>query len=281
MTDKAHFKVPKLQIQTANLDAIFEFRKTANYIPDYVRTIDHALAGLRDYFNRDFLGNHEALMKSIQGWADAMQGTVKNPAAKKALRERGILPHKSTPWNLFEPDMPDEFPDAVLSHYSTEWDQARAMFLTDLDGYQIGEEAKEAYIEGIECHTSNLYRPAILTVLPAAETEFRRNFDIAPGKPAASLRELREAIMEAPVGVILSHVAPFDLFETLDKHLYERVQSQEDVARLATDPIPNRHAAIHGLIQYKSELNSLNALILTDYVFFVISQIADYLGPVE
>ena len=178
-----------------------------------------------------------------------MQGTIKDTAAKQALRERGILPHKSTPWELFDQDKPDDFADQVLSYYSTRWDQARTVFLTDINAYKIGEEAREAFIEGIECHTSKLYRPAILTALPAAEIEFRRTFEIAPGRQGASLLELRNAVMDAPAALILSHVAPFDLFETLDKHLYEKIRTQEDVGKFAADPIPNRHAAIHGLIR--------------------------------
>lgn len=217
------------------------------------------------------------IMDAMAGTANAVQGTVKNPVAKQALRELGILPHNSTPWNLFNPDTPDEFAEAVLSHYSAAWDEARTVFLTNLDAYQIGEDVKELFTEGIECHTAKLYRATVLTVLPAAETEFRRTFKIAPSKAATSLEELRKAIMEAPAKLMLCHVAPLDLFEILDEHVYKKVGTQEDVERLAANPIPNRHAAVHGLIQYKSELCSLNALILADYVFFLISQMADNL----
>lgn len=223
----------------------------------------------------------DGLRASMLDWARVLQGTVDNPAAKEELRLHGILPHKSTPWNLFDPNNPRDFSSSVLSYYSNEWEQARGVFLEDVNSYQIGREAKDAFIEGIDCHTNGLYRATVLTVLPTAEAEFRRTFKIGPKQQAASLKELRSAIDNAPAGVMLDHVAPFDLYRKLNKHLYEKVNTESDVERLNADPIPNRHAAIHGLVHYKSAISSLNALIMTDYVFFLITQISENLEPAE
>ena len=37
------------------------------------------------------------------------------------------------------------------------------------------------------------------------------------------------------------------------------------------DPIPNRHAALHGLVIYSSMQNSLNSIFMTEFIFQVIS----------
>ena len=40
------------------------------------------------------------------------------------------------------------------------------------------------------------------------------------------------------------------------------------------DPVPNRHAALHGRVSYASEKSSLNMLIMTDFIFDAISKVA-------
>jgi hypothetical protein len=44
-------------------------------------------------------------------------------------------------------------------------------------------------------------------------------------------------------------------------------------AKLESDPVPNRHAAIHGMIVYNSVWHSLNVIFMTDYAFQVVSAI--------
>ena len=78
-----------------------------------------------------------------------------------------------------------------------------------------------------------------------------------------------------------------DIFGLLTKHiehedetesskfiygLFQKVQSEEDRERLQQDPIPNRHAALHGLVVYSSQQNSLNAIFIADYIFRIFGQ---------
>ena len=49
--------------------------------------------------------------------------------------------------------------------------------------------------------------------------------------------------------------------------MYEQVNDKRD--RFEKHPIPNRHAAMHGLVPYPTHKHSLNMLILADYVFRV------------
>ena len=52
--------------------------------------------------------------------------------------------------------------------------------------------------------------------------------------------------------------------------LFTNVTSEEHRESLKQSAIPNRHAAIHGLVVYSSQQNSLNMIFLTDYIFQVI-----------
>ena len=53
--------------------------------------------------------------------------------------------------------------------------------------------------------------------------------------------------------------------------LFQKVPSEEDRDRLKQDPVPNRHAAIHGLVVYSSPQNSLNAIFIADYIFRIVT----------
>jgi hypothetical protein len=61
----------------------------------------------------------------------------------------------------------------------------------------------------------------------------------------------------------------FILFQRLCEHLYINA----DPGRMEGDPVPNRNAALHGLVVYRSFKNSLNALIMTDFVFQVVDAV--------
>lgn len=49
------------------------------------------------------------------------------------------------------------------------------------------------------------------------------------------------------------------------------MSDEEARQRLVRDPIPNRHAALHGLVVYSTRQNSLNVIFIGDYVFELIS----------
>ena len=57
-----------------------------------------------------------------------------------------------------------------------------------------------------------------------------------------------------------------------ENHLYEQVKNEADRTELAANSIPNRHAAIHGLVPYSTEKSSLNSIFLTDFVFHIITE---------
>ena len=78
-----------------------------------------------------------------------------------------------------------------------------------------------------------------------------------------------------------------DIFGHLTKHLrdddesegskfvhgvFQRVGNEEDRERLKQNPVPNRHAALHGFVTYDSPQNSLNAIFIADYIFRIIGE---------
>ena len=51
--------------------------------------------------------------------------------------------------------------------------------------------------------------------------------------------------------------------------LFSRVD-EDDLQRVEQDPVPNRHAAMHGFVSYSSPQNSLNTIFVADYMFRLI-----------
>lgn len=238
------------------------------------RQFTEAMQVFREKTAADGARIREAFETIQAKWIPIFTEFRKHQEAKDALRvSAGLLPHATTPLEVFNPEKPGDFGPATMEYYRMSWDAVEGQFLADLDGYHISDEAKGAMREALICHRHSLFRSVVLTLLPYVEMEFRRAFEIDVGGNAASRKELREIVWKVPAGIVFSHIAPMDLLQILDNHLYEQVKTVEALERFQKDAIPNRHAAIHGLIQYSSFQNSLNTLIVADYVFFLISQL--------
>ena len=269
-----NFKIPNLQI--IDPDVLANVRSaTAQWQQQFVE-LDNAMKGIRKKLQSDMAPIKRALQALQADWGSFFKEINKNNAAKLKLREAGLLPHRTTPWSTFQGEDLNAVSRITFEHYANNWDQIEKQIITELDGYQISTSAKQSFYEALACHRNRLYRPAVLTLLPSVEMEFRKAFELKAGDPGASLKELRKIIKKVPAGYVLSHVAPFDMFRVLDEHLYESVETEETLEKFQNDPVPNRHAAIHGLIEYTDVLHSLNAIIIADYVFLMISQITKY-----
>ena len=59
------------------------------------------------------------------------------------------------------------------------------------------------------------------------------------------------------------------LFGRLFEHLYETV-NKENKSVFVEDDVPNRHAAIHGLVSYSTHKHSVNMIIIADYFFQIL-----------
>jgi hypothetical protein len=83
--------------------------------------------------------------------------------------------------------------------------------------------------------------------------------------------DIRDKVKRQEIG--FSDLAPsgggpvFAQVERMADHLYKTVRTTENVAELVNDSVPNRHAALHGLVSYRTMKSSLNALIMTEFMF--------------
>lgn len=232
------------------------------------------------------------LQSALAPFADVFRRIAEQGRRAELAESTGWLPHSSTPFDALDPDTVDGPTAAAIvdAHYRDNWDGVEAQFRTHLECYEIDEEAKETFDEALRAHRTGLYRAVPRLLFPEIErvvaVEFYEGKHSEPsvdGKKMlgiTSLKTIRSEARDLPAGDVLAYDFGIQLFERLETHLYEKVgEEPEAVARFAADPVPNRHASLHGIVSYRSPQNSVNTLIMTDFVFHLVSRMKTYAEP--
>ncbi len=206
------------------------------------------------------------------------------------LGKAGWLPHYTTPFEDITEWGKDEeaIRRRLLDYYKDNWQNIRLEIEARLLNYKIDEEAKATFREALDAHEAGLYRCVCRLLFPEIERVFRVElFNNEMGH--LSYEKLVKKLLE---GKYLGDFTPggiYDLsvFGHLTKAvrkgnasesdelifgLFTKVENEEHRERLKQNPVPNRHAAIHGLVVYSSPQNSLNTIFIADYVFRIFSR---------
>ena len=190
------------------------------------------------------------------------------------LDKSGWLPHYSTPFGLVDDcDTDSEALHRRLLHfYEERWSEVRQEIEFRLAGYELDDEAKATFREALDAHESRLYRCVCRVLPPEIERIARIELHDHKGKKKSSQPELGKLAGTLPVSSIKPRgFRALNLLRRLENHLYKSVRPDKDLYRFEQDPVPNRHAAVHGLVVYSSPQNSLNSIFMTEYIFQVIS----------
>lgn len=229
---------------------------------------------------REFIESQRKIAKSIEslglGTLPEISARIAQTARRtEALDAAGWLPHYTTPFDLTDAagGDADELRRAIEAHYVDSWKEVRAKIESQLESYGVDSESKETFREALYAHESGLYRCVCRVVFPEVErvarvelhgNDIKKKIDSQP-----LLRKLAGEL--TPTDIEPKGYYGMILFRRLREHLYETVRTQEQQSRFENDPVPNRHAAVHGLVSYSSMQHSLNAIFMTDYVLQVIS----------
>lgn len=206
-----------------------------------------------------------------------------NTAAKKlaqigrntqALDDAGWLPHYSTPFGVVEECNDDTaaLQARLEKHYQDDWHDIRRDIEFRLARYDADDEAKDTFREALIAHETGLYRSVCRVLLPEIERVARIELhggSLGHITSQPLLRQLAGSL--SPASVEPKGLYGLNLFRRLTEHLYATIRTEPDQQRFAQDPVPNRHAAVHGLVIYSSMQNSLNTIFMADYIFQVIS----------
>ena len=205
----------------------------------------------------------EALAPHLAEWSELAPRFAAWNRSVDALNEVGWLPYHTAPFQLV-----DECGDDLglldrrfSEYYRTRWTEIRADMESRLDDYQIDDEARETFREALVAHEAGLYRCVCRVLFPEIERTIGAGF--------RSKRLIEKLTGTGDLAdYAFRELFGYVLFGRLVKHVYES-GTRESLER---DPVPNRHAAIHGLVSYSTHKHSMNMLILTDYIFQILPQ---------
>lgn len=217
------------------------------------------------------------VLRTLNEWSAAaapyLQAFRKWDRAVDALNAVGWLPYRSEPPLRFIEECGDDFGllnKRISNYYRTRWREIRDDMTSRLADYHIDDEAKATFREALSAHEGGHYRCVCRVLFPEIERVIRVGRDKTKIlERLTGTRDLADLAFRERFGLIL--------FDRLVDHMYENVGDQPE--KFDRDPVPNRHAAMHGLVRYSTHQHSMNMLILTDYVFEILPPITEADGP--
>lgn len=195
------------------------------------------------------------------------------------IEAAGWLPHYTTPFADLAELGAEEISTRLAAYYQTEWSAVSAAISDNIAEIDVDAEAKETIAEALRAHGRGDYRCAPRLLFPEIERVVRDEF--YPGdlkQRLASQIELRDAAQRLPAGALSAELAAgLKMYDKLVNHLYAKVEDDAALAKATNDPVPNRHAALHGLVSYKTQQSSLNAIMMTEFALHLVGVLKRHL----
>ena len=234
------------------------------------------------------------LQRLKEAAAPIVREFVKWNVSCEVLGRAGWLPHYTTPFDYIAECGEDieAVQSRLLDYYKSNWQNVRSEIESRLPDYKIDAEAKATFREALDAHEAGFYRCVCRVLFPEIERVFRAelfNNKIKIGHRRINYKDFIKKLVDDDDSIgdfITEGLYDLSVFGHLTKAirkedasesdklifgLFSGVWSEEDRERLQQNPVPNRHAAIHGLVVYSSQQNSLNAIFIADYVFRIIA----------
>jgi len=214
------------------------------------------------------------LQEQMRLYAPAWEAFTKKDCQCDRLDDAGWLPHSASPWHLLDDEglCGDQLNAAVETYYQQDWPSVRATFEAAIVTYSIDEEAKATFREALAAHESGLFRCVARTIFPEIERVSRAEIHKGAMDKMASQPKLQAAISDLSLpDLAYDGILGMRLYEKLVDHMYVSIPTPEMLASVAADPVPNRHATVHGYAAYNTLRHSMNALIIAEYLFHAIT----------
>lgn len=227
---------------------------------------------------RQFIESQARIAEAVKQLQLGSVATAAHQLARHARRaqvldEAGWLPHHSMPFARMEEcagDV-DAVRELLCRHYGERWSDVCRDIEARLAEYDIDDEANATFVEAMNAHEAGFYRSVCRVLMPEIERVSRVELYEGKLRGISSLPLLRELAGQLPITTVEpGGFLALNLFRRLSEHLYEDVWDEDSRRRFAEDPVPNRHAAVHGLVVYSSMQNSLNAIFMADFIFQAI-----------
>ena len=205
--------------------------------------------------------------------SNSLRRTHGHPKEKEA-EELGWIPHYTLPLNLIENKEGEKLDLAIMFHYRDKWLKVREELERETDKYLIDEHTKNTMKEALQAHSCKLYHLVTPTLLVSIESAVRIHLNKNTVEQRLDVKEkILRGFENLPVSNTRNLSSEMIQYETIKNHVYKHINNEADRADLSENQIPNRHAAIHGLVLYASEKTSLNSIFLADFTFHTITEI--------
>ena len=220
---------------------------------------------------------------------------VANMAVNERLRETlvaaGWVYHHTTPLEsiIRHLDQTDTARTMLDEYYTQNWRDVRSSIESRIHELNIDDEAEATFREALDAHQFGLYRCVCRVLFPEIERVLRvRTFGHRRhGTYDKIFKRVVEnkSLGEFLPGGWLDLTSFHHLTKTMQKQADGRFDtgvfglftyvSDDNLRRVQDDPVPNRHAALHGYVEYATHQNSLNTIFIAEYVFRVTNALSD------
>lgn len=237
--------------------------EAAEPVATRLSTVSQQLAAsLGPFFDR-LRDLSDAWAPHLAKWAEVAPRLAEWSRTVDILNEVGWLPYHSAPFHHVdecENDL-DLLETRFSEYYHTQWSGIRADMESRLEGYHIDDEARETFREALAAHEAQLYRCVCRVLFPEIERMIGAGYRSKPLlEKLTGKGDLADYAFRERFGIVL--------FDRLVEHVYESGRRE----KFERNPVPNRQAAMHGLVSYSTHKHSMNMLILTDYIFQILPQ---------
>ena len=192
-----------------------------------------------------------------------------------SIEKTGWLPHRMVPRSLVDDCGEDSslLESRLSEFYQTKWPDIHQDIESRLEGYCISDEAKAAFREALAAHEYGLYRCVSRTLFPEIDRALRIHFFEDKAKSISSGTMLNTFMNQGSLAEFMPAEAHgWALLGRLMNHLFTNVTDRNREA-VAQDDLPTRHASLHGLIDYSTYKQSFNMIVMTDYIFQVLTRL--------
>lgn len=214
----------------------------------------------------------EPILERLGGLIEAVgphvEKLVRHQRIERQFSSSGWLPYYSELVERVEGHSGDALAlDKMISaYYRAHWMEIRKDIEGRMETYEIDGEAKETLHEVFSAHEAESYRSVCRTLFPEMERLIKRNFfnDVGHIRTAQMTRKLAEHLAEEQT--LSRQVLCLVTIGHHVEHMYAQVDDGNR-DRFEQNGIPNRHAALHGLVSYSTHKHSMNMIIMADYLF--------------
>ena len=210
-----------------------------------------------------------ALMQIAKSTELVIEGFVMWDWTERTCDTFGFLPHRSVPFaNIYIECKEDyeSFAARVSKHYQDYEKDILQSIESELMGSDIDAGRKETIQEAFKALEYGLYRLPVRALLPDMERIILEDWLGTPRGAVKTLnqKQLHDALNDLTYADVVSN-ALYDhrLFGKFSSVLYEYVSHP---STFQGEDIPNRHAALHGWVNYGTKGFCFNTLVLYEYI---------------